>query len=103
PVIFGGSSQGSITTAWAMHQNSVEDCTYDLPEVHCLPPHRYNIKAALLLAAVGGGVGARPAPVDIDAGVLDEARARTEKNVVMLPTSEPMSHIDEWPAVFLAR
>jgi len=103
PVIFGGSSQGSITTAWAMHQNFVEDCTYDLPEVHCLPPHRYNIKAALLLAAVGGGVGARPAPVDIDAGVLDEARARTEKNVVMLPTSEPMSHIDEWPAVFLAR
>lgn len=103
PVIFGGSSQGSITTAWAMHQNFVEDCTYDLPERRCSPPHRYNVKGALLLATVAGGVGARPAPVDQDAGVLDEARSRIELNVVMLPTSEPMTHIDEWPAVFFAK
>jgi hypothetical protein len=103
PVIFGGSSQGSITTAWAMHQNFVEDCTYDLPEVRCSPAHHYNVKGALLLATVGGGVGARPAPVDQDAGVLDEARSRIDLNVVMLPTAEPMSHIYSWPAVFFAR
>ncbi len=103
PVIFGGASQGSITTAWAMHQNFVEDCTYDLPEVRCVPPHRYNVKGALLLATVGGGVGARPAPVDEDSGALDEARSRIELNVVMLPSAEPMSHIYEWPAVFFAR
>jgi pimeloyl-ACP methyl ester carboxylesterase len=103
PVVFGGSSQGSITTAWAMHQNFVEDCTYDLPAVRCSVPHRYNVKGALLLATVGGGVGARPAPVDQDSGVLDEARSRIEHNVVMLPTAEPMTRIYEWPAVFFAR
>lgn len=103
PVVLGGSSQGSIATSWAMHQNFVEDCTYDLPEVRCSAPRRYNIKGALLLAPVGAGIGGRPAPVDVDAGVLDEARSRVEKNVVMLPTSEPMAHIDRWPAVFFAK
>jgi pimeloyl-ACP methyl ester carboxylesterase len=103
PVLFGGSSQGSIATAWAMHQNFVEDCTWDLPEVRCSPAHRYNVKGALLLATVAGGVGSRPAPVDIDAGVLDEGRSRVEQNVVMLPTSEPMGHIDKWPAVFFGK
>lgn len=103
PVILGGSSQGSITTSWAMHQNFVEDCTYDLPEVRCSPAHRYNIKGALLLATVAGGVGGRPDPVDIDAGVLDEGRSRVEQNVVMLPSSEPLAHIDKWPAVFFGK
>ncbi len=56
-----------------------------------------------MLATVGAGVGGRPAPVDVEAGVLDEARSRVNCNVVMLPTSEPMAHIDQWPAVFFAR
>lgn len=103
PVILGGSSQGSIATSWAMHQNFVDDCTYDLPEVLCMPAHRYNIKGALLLAPVEVGIGGRPAPTDIDAGVLDEGRARVEQNTVMLPSSEPMAHIDKWPAVFFGK
>jgi pimeloyl-ACP methyl ester carboxylesterase len=103
PVVLGGSSQGSIATSWAMQQNFVEDCTYDLPEVRCSPARGYNVKGALLLATVGAGIGGRPAPVDVDAGVLDEARSRVEKNVVMLPSSEPMAHIDRWPAVFFGR
>jgi pimeloyl-ACP methyl ester carboxylesterase len=103
PVIFGGSSQGSIATTWAMHQNFVEDCTYDLPSVRCSPAHRYNVKGALLLATVEGGIVGRAAPVDVEAGVLDEARSRMEQNVVMLTSSEPLAHIDQWPAVFFGR
>lgn len=103
PVILGGSSQGSIATSWAMQQNFVEDCTYDLSPVHCAPARGYNIRGALMLAPVGAGIGGRPAPIDVEAGVLDEARSRVEKNVVMLPTSEPMVHIDRWPAVFFGK
>ena len=103
PVLLGGPSQGSITTMWAMHQNFVEDCTYDLPEVHCSPAHRYNVKGALLLAAFDGAIGNRPAPTDIDASVLDEGRSRVELNVVMMPSSEPLASIDKWPAVFFGR
>lgn len=103
PVIFGGPSQGSMTTSWAMHQNFIEDCTYDLPEVRCEPARRYNVKGALLLAGFEGGVGNRAAPTDVDAGVLMEARSRIEQNVVMVPTSEPLANIDKWPAVFFGR
>lgn len=103
PVLFGGPSQGSITTMWAMHQNFVEDCTYDLPEVRCSPAHRYNVKGALLLAAFDGAIGNRPAPTDIDASVLDEGRSRVELNTVMMPSSEPLANIDQWPAVFFGR
>ncbi|MFC4314504.1 hypothetical protein ACFPN2_35890 [Steroidobacter flavus] len=103
PVLIGGSSQGSITTIWAMHQNFVEDCTYDLPEVRCSPAHRYNIKGALLLAAFDGAIGNRAAPTDIEASVLDEGRSRVELNTVMMPSAEPLANIDKWPAVFFGR
>jgi hypothetical protein len=86
-----------------MHQNFVEDCTYDLPEVRCSPAHHYNVKGALLLAPVASGIFGRPAPVDVEAGVLDEARSRVELNVVMLPSAEPVAHIDKWPAVFFGK
>lgn len=103
PVILGGSSQGSMTTTWAMQQSLVEDCTYDLPEVRCSPARRYNIKGALLLASFEGALGNRAAPTDVDAVVLAEARSRLERNVVMMPTSEPLANIDKWPAVFFGR
>lgn len=53
PLIFGGASQGSITTAWAMHQNFVEDCTYDLPEVR--PQFCENNRRALFVIAATAG------------------------------------------------
>jgi hypothetical protein len=63
----------------------------------------YNVRGAILLAPFGSGPGARPAPNRDRAGVLIEARLRIEQNIVMLPTSEPLAHIDKWPAVFFCR
>jgi len=103
PVLLGGPSQGSMATVWAMHQNFVEDCSYDLPTVQCAAAHRYNVKGAILLATFEAGLGDRPAPTDIDAGALAEARVRVEQNVVTLPTSEPVTSIDKWPAVFFGK
>lgn len=103
PVIFGGPSQGSMATSWAMLQNFIQDCSYDLPEVRCSPAHRYNVKGALLLAGFEGGVGSRAAPTDVDVAALAEARSRVELNIVMMPTSEPLASIDKWPAVFFGR
>ena len=103
PVIFGGPSQGSMASSWAMHQNFIEDCTYDLPEVRCSPAHRYNVKGALLLAGFEGGLGQRAAPTDVEIAALVEARLRLEQNIVMVPTSEPLANIHEWPAVFFGR
>jgi hypothetical protein len=103
PVIFGGPSQGSMATSWAMHQNFVQDCTYDLAEVRCSPAHRYNVKGALVMAGFEGGIGARAAPNDVENGALIEARSRIENNIVMMPSSEPLANIDKWPAVFFGR
>jgi pimeloyl-ACP methyl ester carboxylesterase len=99
PVIIGGPSQGSMVTSWAMQKNFVENCSYDLPEVVCAPPHRYNVKGAILLASFAAGVGFRSAP---DAALV-EAATRVELNVQAGPTSEILANIDKWPAVFIGR
>jgi pimeloyl-ACP methyl ester carboxylesterase len=103
PVILGGSSQGSMTTVWAMHANLIGDCSYALPQVSCTPPLGYNVKGAMLLAPFEGGIGNGTGTASVDDSAAREGRSRVEDNIVTLPSSEPLANIGRWPAVFFGK
>lgn len=99
PVVLGGYSRGSYATAWAMHKNFVEDCTYDLAEVACAPPvGNPNIKGAILYGPNAGGLGYRQAGHD-----MIEAALRTEFNTTYYVDSSVLANIDKWPALQIVR
>ena len=97
PIVLGGSSQGSLATAWAMNANFNRWCELDLPDRPCHAPagHR-NVKGAVLLAAVFGGFGD---PADL----VHVAAQRKVNHIVFLPTSEPLAGIGSWPAAFFGK
>jgi hypothetical protein len=97
PIVLGGSSQGSLTTEWAMNANFNRWCELDLPDRPCHPPvgHR-NIKGAVLLSAIFGGFGD---PADL----VFAAAQRKTNHVLLLPTSEPLAGMGAWPAVFFGK
>jgi len=98
PIVIGGSSQGSIVTSWAMQKNFNKYFPYNHPEGKFTSPYRYNIKGALMLADFAAGIGY----ADPDY-VLFEGYLRTMKNVMFIPSSEILTHIDRWPAVFFGK
>ena len=98
PVIIGGSSQGSMVTAWAMQKNFAEFYPYNNPAGRCTSPYGHNIKGALMLADFAAGVGYME-PVYM----LLEGCLRTMENVMFLPSSEILTNIDKWPAVFFGK
>jgi pimeloyl-ACP methyl ester carboxylesterase len=97
PIILGGSSQGSLTTEWAMNANFNRWCELDSPDRSCHPPagHR-NIRGAVLLSALFGGFGN---PADL----AFVAAERKVNHVLLFPTSEPLAGIGSWPAVFFGK
>lgn len=97
-VIIGGSSQGSMVTAWAMQKNFAEFCPYNNPKGKCTSPYGYNIKGALMLADFAAGIGYMEPVYTLLEGCL-----RTMENVMFLPSSEILTNIDKWPAVFFGK
>lgn len=97
PIVLGGPSQGAWATEWAMNANFNRWCELDLPDRPCHPPvgHR-NVKGAVLLATLVGGLGD-------PAGLVHVAAQREVNHIVFLPTSEPLAGIGSWPAVFLGK
>lgn len=99
PVVLGGYSRGSYATAWAMHKNFVENCSYDLPKTECAPPvGNDNIKGAILYGPNSGGLGYRMAGHD-----MIEAALRTEFNTTYYVDSGVLANIDKWPALQIIR
>ena len=98
PVAVSGASQGCMVACWAMHKNCVGSCDFDRPDPAKRDPYGYNLKAALLMAPFGGGLGYRP-PEDS----LVEAARREEFNVQMMPSSEVLAGVARWPALFIGR
>jgi hypothetical protein len=97
PIILGGTSQGSLTTQWAMNANFNRWCELDLPDRPCHPPAGHaNFKGAVLLSALFGGFG-NPAELPF------VAAPRAVHHVLLLPTSEPLAGIGSWPAVFFGK
>src|SRR6185369_5104637 len=58
PVVFLGSSRGTMSSGWAMTINFDKDCSYDLPSIVCKAPVRdEKLKGAILIADFSSGVG----------------------------------------------
>jgi pimeloyl-ACP methyl ester carboxylesterase len=98
PVVLGGASQGSMATCWAMHKNFVGSCDFDRPNPVERGPYGYSIRAALLLAPFGGGLGYRSS----DDSLVEAAR-RNEFNVQMFTSGEILGGVSRWPAIFVGR
>ncbi len=98
PVIIGGASQGSMVTAWAMQKNFAEFYPYNHPEGKYTSAYKYNIKGILMLADFTAGIGYAEPVYTLLEGCL-----RTMENVMFLPSSEILTNIDKWPAVFFGK
>jgi hypothetical protein len=112
PVMFLGSSRGTMASGWAMTMNFDKDCSYDLATISCGPPHRDNtIKGAILVADFSSGVGyleSQTSPKDDGRGPgrdrgLFIGGIEVENNIVFFPSSAILAGIDKWPSAFFAR
>ncbi len=104
PILLGGYSRGSMSTAWAMTKNFVESCSYDMPVVTCAPPKGYtNIKGAILLASFASGAGYVPAASDLTDRNLLLGGMAAEHHIVFYPNSATLAGMPHWPAAFFAK
>src|SRR3546814_15213943 len=61
PVLFLGSSRGTMASGWAMAMNFDRSCTYDEPEITCREAKGDpSIKGAMLFAEYTSGAGYVP-------------------------------------------
>lgn len=99
PIVIAGYSRGSYTTAWAMHQNFVEDCDRDHPGTACSPARAQpNIRGAILYGPNAGGLGWRLAGHD-----MIEASLRVEHGTTYYPDGEVFTGIAQWPALMVMK
>jgi hypothetical protein len=112
PVMFMGSSRGTMASGWAMTQNFDKDCSYDLPKITCAPArHDPHVKGAILVAEFSSGVGYLPAetsPKDDGRGPgrdrgLFIGGIEVENNIVFFPSSAILAGVSKWPSAFFAR
>jgi hypothetical protein len=112
PVLFLGSSRGTMSSGWAMTINFDKDCSYDLPTISCKPPVRDRaIKGAILIADFSSGVGyleSQTTPKDDGRGPgrdrgLFIGGIEVENNIVFFPSSAILAGIHTWPSAFFAR
>jgi hypothetical protein len=112
PILFLGSSRGTMSSGWAMAMNFDRACSYDEPEIKCEAPRKDpTIKGAMLMAEYTSGTGYVPAETtkkddgrgpgkdrDLFVGGIE-----AEHNIVFFPSSAILSSMSHWPSVFLAR
>jgi hypothetical protein len=112
PVLFMGSSRGTMSSGWAMTINFDKDCSYDLPTISCKPPVREEtVKGAILIADFSSGVGyleSQTTPKDDGRGPgrdrgLFIGGIEVENNIVFFPSSAILAGIHTWPSAFFAR
>jgi hypothetical protein len=100
PVIVSGESQGAMISLFVMHKNFVGWTAYNEPGQKTSPAKKYNLKAALLLADFTAGIGYCNVGYWSLERLYQEAVLRVERNMMWMPTSEVLTNIDKWPAVF---
>jgi hypothetical protein len=112
PVMFLGSSRGTMASGWAMTLNFDASCTYDMPNIVCGPPvGDLTIKGAILVADFSSGVGyieSQTTPKDDGRGPgrdrgLFIGGIEIENNIVFFPSSAILAGIHKWPSAFFAR
>jgi hypothetical protein len=112
PVFLLGSSRGTMASGWAMTINFDKDCSYDLPTVRCLPPHRdATVKGAILVADFSSGIGYLESQTSSKNDGRGAGRDRAlfmgameeQDSIVFFPSSAILAGIHNWPSAFFAR
>jgi hypothetical protein len=104
PIILGGYSRGSMSTAWAMTKNFTESCSYDMPTATCTSPKGLsNIKGAILLSSFASGAGYVPASPDLADRNLFLGGMAADHHIVFYPNSATLAGMDKWPAAFFGK
>ncbi|HEY4030628.1 MAG TPA: hypothetical protein VGM25_09815 [Caulobacteraceae bacterium] len=112
PVLFMGSSRGTMASSWAMTINFDKECSYDLPKIVCTAPRKDpHVKGAILVADFSSGVGYVPAettPKDDGRGpgrdrALFIGGIEVAHNIVFFPSSATLAGMHKWPSAFFAR
>ena len=104
PILLGGYSRGSMSTAWAMARNFSGACSYDMPVPECRPPKGLaNIKGAILLASFASGAGYLPASPDLADRNLFLGGMAADHHILFYPNSAPLAGMHKWPAAFFGK
>jgi len=104
PVVLGGNSRGSMSTAWAMTRNFAQSCTYDAPVVECSPAKALaNIMGAILIASFASGAGYVPDAPDLLDRNLFLAGMAADHHIQFYPNSATLAGMTHWPAAFFAK
>ena len=112
PVFLLGSSRGTMASGWAMTLNFAQDCSYDLPTIHCVAPHRDpTVKGAILVADFSSGIGYLESQTSSKNDGRGAGRDRAlfmgameeEDSIVFFPSSAILAGIHDWPSAFFAR
>ncbi|SEL56196.1 hypothetical protein SAMN05518845_108267 [Variovorax sp. YR750] len=104
PLVLGGYSRGSMSTAWAMTKNYVAQCSFDMPQPNCTPPKGLrNIRGALLLSSFASGAGYVGDSPDLADRNLFLGGMAAEHHIVFYPNSSTLAGMDRWPAAFFGK
>jgi pimeloyl-ACP methyl ester carboxylesterase len=104
PILLGGYSRGSMSTAWAMAKNFSGVCSDHMPAPRCAPPKGLaNIKGAILLSSFASGPGYLPASPDLADRNLFLGGMAADHRIVFYPSSAPLAGMDKWPAAFFGK
>jgi pimeloyl-ACP methyl ester carboxylesterase len=104
PLVLGGYSRGSMSTAWAMTSNYVAACTFDMPVPNCTPPKGWrNIRGAILLSSFASGAGYVGDSPDLADRNLFLGGMAADHHIVFYPNSATLAGMDRWPAAFFGK
>lgn len=104
PIVLGGYSRGSMSTAWAMTKNFVESCRYDMPTPTCGPAKGLkNIRGAILLSSFASGAGYLPDSPDLADRNLFLGGMAADHHTVFYPNSATLAGMDKWPGAFFGK
>lgn len=104
PLVLGGYSRGSMSTAWAMTKNFVAECSFDMPEPSCTPPKGLkNIRGAILLSSFASGAGYVGDSPDLADRNLFLGGMAADHHIVFYPNSSTLAGMDRWPSAFFGK
>lgn len=104
PLVLGGYSRGSMSTAWAMTRNYVAECSFDMPEPNCTPPKGLkNIRGAILLSSFASGAGYVGDSPDLADRNLFLGGMAADHHIVFYPNSATLAGMDRWPTAFFGK
>ncbi|MDZ4358144.1 MAG: hypothetical protein U1B84_17280, partial [Variovorax sp.] len=104
PLVLGGYSRGSMSTAWALTRNYVAACSFDMPVPNCTPARGWrNIRGAILLSSFASGAGYLPDAPDLADRNLFLGGMAADHHILFYPNSATLAGMDRWPAAFFGK